>query len=224
MRLLPPLLLLLAGCSSHLKVPGPLRGLGRAPVVASARIEERTPQAPPATPSPAPTPRPRDDQGRKIADAARHYLNHRLDGFRDDCSGFVCAASTRAGRPLTGNTASLWAVLDEEGQTHRRKRPDIGDLAFFDNTYDRNRDGRVNDELTHVAIVLDVDDDGTILLAHGGTSAGRSELRMNLLHPSDHRADDGTVRNDYLRRRRSNDRAGTPHLAGEMWRGFATLP
>jgi len=125
---------------------------------------------------------------------------------------------------MQGNTASLWADLHEIGATHTRIIPAVGDLAFFDNTYDRNRDGRLNDDLTHVGIVIAVDSDGTITLAHGGTSSGRSELKMNLRFPNDHRGPDGAVRNDYLRRRRSSDSSRTPHLAGEMWRGFATLP
>jgi hypothetical protein len=226
--LAPSLLLLLAtACAPGLRLPGPTRVVGRdpqAPLIAVAR------------PVPAPTEReeaggeprrrpPRDDFGRRVADAARHYLNHRLDdGFRNDCSGFVSASITRAGRPTVGSTQSLWEALDAEGRTHRRKRPEVGDLAFFDDTYDRNRDGRVNDPLTHVAVVLEVGDDGTILLAHGGTSAGHAELRMNLDAPERDRGEDGRVLNDILRRVRSTDPRGTRHLAGELWRGFATLP
>ena len=39
---------------------------------------------------------------------------------------------------------------------HHRKVPRPGDLAFFDDTYDANHDGRTNDPLTHVAVVLSV--------------------------------------------------------------------
>ncbi len=159
-----------------------------------------------------------------MADSARHYLNHRLDGFRDDCSGFVCAAATRAGRPTTGNTASLWDSLSAEGHTHRSKRPHPGDIAFFDNTYDRNRNGRNDDELTHVGVVLEVGDDGTILLAHGGTGSGRTYLTMNLQSPDTRTNAEGEVINDHLRRRRSSDPRGTVYYASQMWRGFATLP
>ena len=147
-----------------------------------------------------------------------------MDGYRNDCSGFVLAAVNRTGRSLSGNTASLWADMREDGNTHSRKEPNIGDIAFFDNTCDRNRDGRNNHQLTHIGVVLDVDDAGTITIAHAGTSAGRAELVFNLHHPAEHKADDGSVLNDFLRRRRSSDRPGTPHLAGEMWRGFATIP
>ncbi|HMV66227.1 MAG TPA: CHAP domain-containing protein, partial [Myxococcota bacterium] len=99
-----------------------------------------------------------------------------------------------------------------------------GDLAFFDDTYDRDGDGRTNDPLTHVGVVLSVDAAGTIVVAHGGTSRGRTTLRMNLLHPHDAADAHGDTINDPLRARRSGDPAGTRYLAAELWRGFATVP
>lgn len=222
MRSLLLLVLLGTGCAARTPIPGPLRQLGRtsAPPAPEAVREQGSERAPPDRGGE----RERDEAGRAIARAARHYLNHSLEGFRDDCSGFVCAATSRAGRPVSGNTLSIWADLQDIGATHHRKVPRVGDLAFFDNTYDRNGDGRLNDELTHVGIVIQVLEDRTVVLAHGGTSQGRSELRLNLQHPDDHLSPGGEVRNDYLRRRRDSDPAGTPHLAGQMWRGFATLP
>ncbi len=227
MRQLLLIALLTTGCAGRSGMPGPLRTLGRT----AAPTQRATVQVRPTEEVVEGDSEPRSRAtrrqsatGRDIAQAARHYLNHSLDGYRDDCSGFVLAAVNRTGRTMSGNTASLWEDMDEDGVTHHRKVPNIGDFAFFDNTYDRNRDGRNNDDLTHIGVVINVDEDGTITLAHGGTSAGRSELTFNLYNPDDHRATDGSVLNDYLRRRRSSDRAGTPHLAGQMWRGFATVP
>jgi len=135
----------------------------------------------------------------------------------------VCAAASRAGWALQGNTRSLWALAEKMHTTNHRKIPAVGDLAFFDNTYDRNRNGKLDDELTHVAVVIGVEDDGTILLAHAGTSAGRTLLHMNLEHPDEATDADGKVLNDWLRRKRASDRPGTPHRAGECWHGFATM-
>jgi hypothetical protein len=166
----------------------------------------------------------RDGTGARIADAARYYLDHRPRGFRDDCSGFVSAALARAGITLSGSTASLWELAREMGAIHHRKLPEPGDIAFFDDTYDRNHDGRVNDELSHVAVVLEVHADGDILLAHGGTSHGRTTLHMNLKRPSERTdAKTGDVLNDYLRRQSSSDPGGAKYLSGELWRGFATF-
>jgi surface antigen len=165
----------------------------------------------------------RDRFGADVAAAARHYLNHKTTGFRSDCSGFAMAVFARVGVPIDGSTSSLWADLKAEGATHTRKEPRVGDLAFFDNTTDRNRNGRLDDGLTHIAVVISVEEDGTILMAHDGTGAGRAELYMNLHHPDVHISDRGKVLNNHLRGRRKGDRKGTKYMAGELWHGFATV-
>lgn len=159
-----------------------------------------------------------------MADAARYYLAHAPKGFRNDCSGFVNAVSHRAGMGLSGNTRSMWAWAEQRGYTYRRRHPAPGDLVFFDNTYDRNRDGRLNDALTHIGVVIAVQRDGTLTIAHNGTSGGRTTLRMNLNHPSVRHNAGGQVLNDPLRAKRASDPPRTPYLTGELWRGFARLP
>ncbi|TNE84391.1 MAG: CHAP domain-containing protein [Deltaproteobacteria bacterium] len=229
MRLLLLLSVFAVGCAPKgLRMPGPLGALGTE-VVPPPGLPE--PVVAEVEPEPEPEPDPLDathpkaretEHGRAVAAAAAHYLTHKPPG-RDDCSGFVCAVYTRAGAPLSGNTRSLWDLAKEHGATHKRKIPSIGDLVFFDNTYDRDRDGKRNDELTHVAVVMEVLGDGTVIMAHAGTSKGRVELRMNLLQPEVLEDEAGSVLNDYLRARYRTDPEGTPRLAGQLFRGFATL-
>ncbi len=145
-------------------------------------------------------------------------------GYRADCSGFVEAALQTVDVPWRGSTRDLWAVADAAGAVHRRKEPELGDLAFFDDTYDRDRNGRTDDELTHIAIVIDVWPDGTIQLAHDGTSVGRDVLWMNLHHPDVAIGPAGERWNDVLRSSRKRDPKGTKSLSGGLWRGFATVP
>lgn len=192
-------------------MPGPTRSVGRA----AERVEI-------AEPAPAPSTPPGSSDA-AIAAAAEYYLSHPMRGFRDDCSGFVCAAYSRAGFRIDGNTRSLWEEARVRKLTHRRKRPQVGDVAFFDQTYDRNGNGLLDDDLTHVAVVLAVDADGTIRMAHGGSSRGRTELYMNLYRPHDRQDASGRILNDYLRVRRNSDPPATRYLAGELWRGFARL-
>jgi len=204
------LLALLAGCAPKVPpVPGPLDALGRRPP-AAVRIVERRPERP--------------DNGDRIVEAAEHYLHHPTRGFREDCSGFVMAVLDRAGMPLSGNTASIYAWAEQRGVIHHRKHPEPGDLVFFDDTYDRNHNGRTDDPLSHIAVVLEVAPDGTILMAHNGTSKGRTTLRMNLEMPHTRTATDGRVVNDWLRALRESDPKGTDYLAGELWKAFATMP
>jgi hypothetical protein len=214
-----PLLLLLAACAPRaLRVPGPLGPVGRS--VRPLPVRE-DPIAPP--------PPERHDRRRQeafvdaVVDAAHHYLTGDLDGFRDDCSGFAAAVYTRAGAPIEGGARHLYETLSERGWVHHRKHPELGDLVFFDDTYDANRDGKVNDPLTHVAVVVDLATDGTITMAHGGTGVGRTTTWMNLEHPSERKGPNDERWNNYLRRAKDSDPKGTKYLTGELWAGFATL-
>lgn len=128
-----------------------------------------------------------------------------------------------AGVTLRGAPEDLWSRALALGAAHTRDRPRPGDIAFFDNTFDRDHDGRVDDPLTHVAVVLSVDAAGTILLAHGGSSRGRSTFVMNLSAPGLVRDDAGHKLNDNLRPPRSSDPPGTRYLASELFHGFATV-
>ena len=195
------LLLTMVACSRTPTIPGPLGAL--------KDYDTET--------NPAPR-----SLGEQIAMAAVHYLEHAPTGFRADCSGFVEASTARASAPLTGNTASLWELANAANATHRRKRPRLGDLAFFDDTHDRNKDGRRNDPLTHIAIVVGLEPDGTILLAHDGTSQGRSLFKMNLYTPDVALNEQGDRVNSALRRASKKKRKKEQLLAGELWRGFAT--
>jgi hypothetical protein len=153
------------------------------------------------------------------AQAARYFLAHAPSGFSPDCAGFVAATFHRIGVPIGGSPAWMWERAVAAGGAHHRALPSPGDIAFFDNTYDKDHDGAWDDPLTHVGVVLTVDPaSGDLLLAHGGASGGRRELlRMNLLHPSD------PDHNDGLRRPTRGDPADAPRLAGQLWVGFATV-
>lgn len=220
--------LALTACASRsMKIPGPLGpvALDRPPPVHVLDLPRAgEDDAPPTHDAPAPAPRRQrreeDAFGRSVATAARRHIDRLPAGFRNDCSGFVMAAHEVAGNPIVGSTRTLWADAEARGLTHSRA-PRPGDVAFFDNTYDRNRNGRRDDPLTHVAVVLEVDADGTILMAHGGTSKGRTTFRMNLRHPHDRQDADGKVLNDWLRARTKGEPEDAPRLAGELLRGFA---
>ncbi len=149
-------------------------------------------------------------------------LRHDGESFRYDCSGLVMAAHARAGLQLAGSSESMLTMAKRAGVYHHRKRPWVGDVAFFANTYDKNGNGRLDDPITHVAVVVAVDDDGTITMVHKG-SHGITRLVMNLQRPEDHADGSAKEINGYLRARRSSDRSGTRYLAGELWIGFGSF-
>ena len=96
-----------------------------------------------------------------------------------------------------------------------------GDLVFFNNTWDYNGDGKVNDPLTHIGIVERQEPNGTVVFI--SRVAGAIErYHMNLGLPHVHKAIDGRILNDYLRRKNVSDPAKTRYLTGELFAQFAT--
>lgn len=213
--------LLLVGCAHQgLRMPGPTGRMGHEP---GAWIP---PGAPEVADSSSSSARPRRDRanrpGQEVAQAAANFVGCKKlivegESWRYDCSGMVEAAYAEVGFDIRGSSRDLYAAMESSGLLHRDKAPRPGDIAFFDNTYDRNHDRRRNDELSHVGIVEEVDADGTITLVHLGGS-GVTRIKMNLRHPHDERNDQGERINDILR----SGRDGGEVLTGELWRAFGS--
>jgi hypothetical protein len=111
--------------------------------------------------------------------------------------------------------------ISRHGTFHEGPVARPGDLVFFDNTWDYNRDGIVNDRLTHVGIVERQEPDGTVVFI--SRVAGAIErYRMNLALPHVHRTAEGRVLNDYIRRKDFGDSAETPYLTGELFASFGS--
>jgi cell wall-associated NlpC family hydrolase len=144
----------------------------------------------------------------------------------DDCSGLVNLAYRKRNLnllpertlPGEGGVSAIYRKALSLDALHGEPRP--GDLVFFRETYDRNRDGRRNDGLTHIGVVEHVAPDGTVMFVHRA-GGGVKRSRMNLHQPGLRRDAKGRVLNDYLRR--SERRATHPRLAGELFAGFATV-
>ena len=94
-------------------------------------------------------------------------------------------------------------------------RPEPGDIVFFDNTWDRNGNGRWDDDLTHMGVVVAVDRNGTISYLHNHLRRGVVVEQMNLRHP------DSRELNAPLRQRGSPRDGSGRWLASHLVRGFA---
>ena len=164
-----------------------------------------------------------------VLSAARAHLGKttaRVNGrsFRYDCSGFVRGMFWAAGMDLMGGGSEddengvriLFRYVEKHGQTHFRKLPQKGDLVYFDNTWDMNGNGKLDDPLTHVGIVEDVAADGTIHIIHRANH-GIVRETMNLLKPHDEKL------NAILRAKGRRDPPGTQHLMSELFAGFGTV-
>jgi hypothetical protein len=137
----------------------------------------------------------------------------------DDCTGLVRLIYGEKGidlralpaKPGDNGVTILFRAARRARAFHRRE-PKAGDIVFFRETYDRNRDGKRNDGLTHVGVVDSVGQSGTLTFVHRAR-AGIRRSRLDLRHPRNKRT------NDILRRASAGNRA---LLAGELVTGFAS--
>lgn len=206
-------LVLLSGCAgAGYRYPGPLDSLGKAPPSSSSAREAAATAG--------------NRQGARVARVALKYLDApgtwpgRED--RDDCSGFVEAVYRKVGLDLEGSSADLLERGKELGLYHFQAVATPGDMVFFENTYDRNGNGKVDDGITHVGIVVGVAPDGTLSVVHRG-GEGISSLRMNLRHKGEPGTDAGVVWNDNIRAPNRKDPPGTLYGAGELCVGFVSF-
>jgi len=147
-----------------------------------------------------------------------------------DCAGVTRAIFLQHGidlyegqhpDPRANGVKLIHNHIRRHGKIHQGPVARPGDLVFFDNTWDFNGDGKTNDPLTHVGVVERQDPDGTIIFI--SRVAGAVErYRMNLGLPHIHRAAEGKVLNDYIRRKDSQDSSETAYLTGELFAGFGT--
>lgn len=110
--------------------------------------------------------------------------------FTFDCTGVVLAAYWGAGFDLmplfnreTGNGVKRLHDMGVRGgtlSTSTRRLPKVGDIIIWDNTYDRNGNGRWDDEFTHNGLVLDVQPNGQITYLHHNYAQGIVLARMHL--------------------------------------------
>lgn len=210
------MLFMLFGCfHKGIPMPGPTRFVGRAEFyqVVETQVEQNE------------GPRSVFVIGTEIAKTAESFRGQKSlsihgNPVRFDCSGYVIAVYGTVGISISGNTKSLYEQAVEVQVLKQIGLPKPGDVVFFDNSYDRNKNRRLDDYLTHIAIVKDVDSEGTVAMMHLGGS-GITDLVMNLQHPNDHRSPEGALWNSYLRINKKGEQS--PRLTGQLFNSYATL-
>ncbi len=146
--------------------------------------------------------------------------------FRADCSGTVRAIFAQARIPLGGVMKSpsdndvkvIYRYVRKYGKIIKNN-PIPGDLVFFHNTYDRSRNGRLNDALTHIGIVEKTEGSLIHFVHHLGRSIIRSRMDLSMPDKSINPATNKRV-NHMLRR------AEGPHpsfTAAQLFAGFGRL-
>ena len=207
-----------------MKIPGPTRHLAGVPPSGTPTMHAENGQSDQRAGVRHRSTRSARDVARGAASwVGKSRLRHQGTTYRYDCSGFVNAAHALAGDDLAHrNTAGMVAYAKSLGVYERVGSPGQGDTVFWDNTHDRNGNGRLDDTFTHVGIVEQVDRDGTLHVIHLG-SKGVVRIRMNLQRPGDYKNADGKILNSFLRRRTNNDPRGTQYLSGQLYSGMASF-
>jgi cell wall-associated NlpC family hydrolase len=177
-------------------------------------------------------PRPSPAGREEVLATARALLGQTqlvVDGRRypADCIGLVQAAYARAGIAFRGaekagdnGVTAMYRYAQAHGRVYTGGRPVPGDIVFFRETYDQNRDGRRNDGLTHVGLVDAVDERGTVTVIHR-VKRGVVRYRMNLAKKDQRRdAKTGETLNDVLRPPGPGQRQV---LTGQLFVAYATL-
>jgi cell wall-associated NlpC family hydrolase len=149
------------------------------------------------------------------------------NAYPSDCTGLVEAVYAQAGISLRGTSKPgdngvtvLYRHALNHGRVYNGGRPVPGDLVFFRDTYDQNRDGRRNDGLTHVGVVDQVDSDGTVTVIHR-VNRGVVRYRMNLSKPKVAKdPSTGKILNDTLR---APGPGRTFALTGQLFAAYASV-
>jgi len=149
--------------------------------------------------------------------------------FRRDCSGYIEAVLSTLGHDVvdfvnsykirSNGVTQIYEYVERMGTIYKDKLPKEGDLIFFSNTYDVDGDGKINDKLSHIGIVTQVRDDGTIAFRH----VIRREIQtdyINLSKPNLHTYK-GQIINSYLRRAGKN--YSYPATTSQLFDFFGSL-
>jgi cell wall-associated NlpC family hydrolase len=147
--------------------------------------------------------------------------------YPSDCTGLVEAVYAQAGlslksvsKPGDNGVTALYRYALNNGRVYNGGKPLPGDLVFFRETYDQNRDGRRNDGLTHVGIVDQVDTNGTVTVIHR-VKRGVVRYRMNLSQPKVSKdPNTGKILNDTLR---APGAGKTFALTGQLFAAYASV-
>lgn len=159
--------------------------------------------------------------------------------FSRDCSNFVRASyygalgkdlfeeAVQAGiygevrKEVSGGNLGVVALYRLFKRKYQlSQKPKRGDIVFFDNTYDRNRNKKWDDPLSHAGIVTDIQSDGTVVFIHGGTSRGIEEGFLHLEYPGELKKSGKRI-NSYIQR--SYIWSKERKLSGELVRAFGRV-
>jgi hypothetical protein len=103
---------------------------------------------------------------------------------------------------------------------HSRGAPNAGDIVLFDNQWDANINGRLDDRLTGCGVVTWTDGEKFQAIVRTGNAPRRVTAWPD--GPA-RRIVDGEKVNDFLRVPSRSDPVDTPYLAGQLYVGYIDI-
>lgn len=240
-----PFIMALLAMTTFVGCTKPAQKLNKVTVAPSISSNTVAPRESPAVPQPSP-PSATGDQPTPfrtslpsrlaIVESAARLVGAETITSRGKRIAYDCAGVTRAiflehgidlyrgalNDPKGNGVRLIHNHVRRHGILHRGPNVSPGDLVFFDNTWDFNGDGKLNDPLTHVGVVERLEPDGTVVFISRVANAVE-RYRMNLDQPHVHKTAHGRVLNDYIRRKLVTDPDHTARLTGELFSFYGNL-
>lgn len=171
-----------------------------------------------------------------LKEAAYKYLGKesisvRGRNFAIDCSGVVSALYYYAGIDLqkyygeyTGSgTQRIYNMLSDRGLLDNTWMPETGDIIFWDNTYDKNGNGKKDDALTHIGMVVNIDKFGNIEYIHHNYRKGIVLEKMNIRYKNEHKRKirgNVIIINSPMKKMEGSGRVKDKWLSGQLYSSF----
>ena len=168
----------------------------------------------------------------QIREAARTLIGHTgthiyRNGkqYPNDCSGMVRSVFDSVGIDVFAEAANapsgsngvaiIYHAYKNQSWADIARKPRTGDLIVFNNTYDKNKNKRWDDPLTHVAIVTGIEENGTVVMIHH-VNSGIRRYRMNF-DKRNISIENGVRYNNALRVRPASDPDRTKYLTSNLF-------
>lgn len=171
-----------------------------------------------------------------IRSNALYYTNHvgpfRINNrtYNYDCSGFILTVFEKSKiyifhklhlRKNKSIVFTMYNFLRQKNKIFRSfDNAKIGDLIFFSNTYDANKNNLWDDKFTHIAMIININTNNTITYIHK-SGKGIKTAYMNLTYPHTYKKK-GEILNSFLRRKKRTDPAFFKYLSGELFTCFGS--
>ncbi|MCS6983534.1 MAG: hypothetical protein NZM25_00205 [Leptospiraceae bacterium] len=168
----------------------------------------------------------------KINEVQIQGINYRIDR---DCAQFVRAVywvasggktdlfyeafATGSLKEGSGSGVVVVEALLRNKLRYTPRQAKLGDIIVFDNTYDKNRNQKRDDPLTHLGVVTGFTEEGTIVFVHGNASRTIKRGYINFQYP-EWTVKNGRHYNSYGRLKYSWDQDEKGRLNAALVRGF----